>query len=436
MSKLPLIIEREFIARVRNRTFVIMTFVSPLVIVGAIAVISWLSQVNKDETKKIAIVDETGLFAKDFDVINGITFVDYSAVPIEIAKDTVISNELYGLLYVPKKSNAKNIANSIQLFADESPDFRTLRSIEKVFEEKLTEQNYKDFQLDISAINQAKTEVDIQIQDFSGEKTSKIANLVKMAFGGIAGYLLLMFVVIYGNMVMRSVIEEKTNRIIEIIISSVKPFQLLLGKIIGTTLAGISQFIIWVIIGGLLLVGIQYFLGIEAQPDTLEQVSEIANQTGEGQQEKIKLIVQDILKLPLVALVVLFFLYFIGGYFLYSAIYAAIGAAVDSETDSQQFMPIVVVPLVLSFYVGAFSVVENPHGIVSNIFSYIPLTSPIVMLMRVPFGVSWWEVTLSLSILVLSIIGVVWLAAKIYRVGILMYGKKPSYKELAKWLKY
>lgn len=436
MNNLPLIIEREFIARVRNKTFVIMTFVSPLVIVAAIAVISWLSQINKDETKKIAIVDETGFFAKDFDVINGISFSDYSAIPIEIAKDTVISKDLYGLLYIPKKENSASIAKSIQLFADESPDFRTLRSIEKVFEEKLTEQNYRDFKLDISAINRAKTEVDIQIEDFSGEKTSKMANVIKMLFGGVAGYLLLMFVVIYGNMVMRSVIEEKTNRIIEIIISSVKPFQLLLGKIIGTTLAGISQFIIWVIIGGLLLFGIQYFLGIETQPDTLEQVNEIANQTGEGQQEKIQLIVQDILKLPLISLVILFFLYFIGGYLLYSAIYAAIGAAVDSETDSQQFMPIVVVPLILSFYVGAFSVVENPHGIISHIFSYIPLTSPIVMLMRVPFGVSWWEVTISLTILVISIVGVVWLAAKIYRVGILMYGKKPTYKELLKWLKY
>jgi len=248
----------------------------------------------------------------------------------------------------------------------------------------------------------------------------------------LAGYLLMMFIIIYGNMVMRSVIEEKTNRIIEIIISSVKPMQLMMGKILGTSFAGILQFLIWVLLGGVLLLVATSVFGIDPQPTGVDP-SVIVQ---ENNPQEIQLLIQDILKLPLLTLVFSFFIYFIGGYFLYSSIYAAIGAAVDSETDSQQFMLPIILPLMLGIYVGFFAVIENPHGTVSTIFSMIPLTSPIVMLMRIPFGVPWWEVLISILLLIGSIIFMVWFAGKIYRIGILMYGKKPSYKELFKWLKY
>ena len=230
---------------------------------------------------------------------------------------------------------------------------------------------------------------------------------------------------------MRSVIEEKTNRIIEVIISSVKPFKLMMGKIMGTTLAGITQFMIWLIIGGGLLTFLTLYLGLDATaPST--PVGNMAT----TDLDKIELIVLDILNLPLLKLAGFFLIYFIGGYFLYSSIYAAIGAAVDSETDTQQFMLPIIMPLMLAIYVGFFAVIENPDGSVATLFSMIPLTSPIVMLMRIPFGVVWWQLALSVSILVASFIFTVWFGSKIYRVGILMYGKKPTYKEILKWIKY
>ncbi|AXT53255.1 ABC transporter permease [Aquimarina sp. BL5] len=431
-SNLQLIIKREFISRVRNRTFVVMTFLSPLIVVGMIALITWLTTINNDEIKKVAFIDETELFISDLKNTDEVQYVNYSNYDIEVAKDSVISKKLYGLLYIPKKSTNKELSESIQFYAEESPNFSVLNTLERIIANKLTNQNYKAEGLNLEAIENSKARINIQIENFSGEKTSKMSNYVKMAFGGIAGYLLMMFIIIYGNMVMRSVIEEKTNRIIEIIISSVKPMQLMMGKILGTSFAGILQFLIWVLLGGVLLLIATSLFGMDPQPVGVDP--SIALQG--NNQEEIQLLIQDILKLPLLTLVLSFFVYFIGGYFLYSSIYAAIGAAVDSETDSQQFMLPILLPLMLGIYVGFFAVIENPHGTVSTVFSMVPLTSPIVMLMRIPFGVPWWEILISIVLLIGSIIFMVWFAGKIYRIGILMYGKKPSYKELFKWLKY
>jgi ABC-2 type transport system permease protein len=245
----------------------------------------------------------------------------------------------------------------------------------------------------------------------------------------------MMFIVIYGNMVMRSVIEEKTNRIIEIIISSVKPFQLMMGKIIGTSLAGILQFLIWAIIGLGLFLGASLFFGVNLGP-----TSKVPPEVMQAAQQEIastaQLYLAELWNLPIGTLLTCFVIYFIGGYFLYSSFYAAIGAAVDNETDSQQFLLPIIMPLILGVYIGFFTVINDPHGTVATIFSIVPLTSPIVMLMRIPFGVPLWQILLSIVLLFGTFLLVVWFASKIYRVGILMYGKKPSWKELYKWLKY
>ncbi len=433
MSNLKLIIRREFIARVRNKTFVVMTFLSPLIFVGMIGLITWLTSLSKDEVHEIALLDETGVFEPYFKNSKGMSYIQYSDLSLNDAKDSVIAKDLYGLLYIPKNKSNKELEKAIQFYAEEAPNIDVLQRIEKIISEELTHQNFEKEGVDVAVIESSKAKVDIQIENFLGEKTSKISNYVKMFFGGLAGYLLLMFVVIYGNMVMRSVIEEKTSRIIEVIISSVKPVQLMIGKILGTTLAGVLQFFIWVIIGSVLFVGASFYLGVELQPESTVQVSEVLQEEVNNQAQ---LIFQDISNLPLVSLTILFLIYFIGGYFLYSSIYAAIGAAVDSETDSQQFMLPIIVPLMLAFYVGVFAVIENPHGTVSTVFSMIPLTSPIVMLMRVPFGVDWWQILISILLLFGSIWFMVIFAAKIYKIGILMYGKKPSYREIYKWLKY
>ena len=431
MNNLKLIIQREYLARVRNKTFIVMTFLSPLILVGMFSLIAYLSMLNNSEKHTIAVKDDSGLFEGEFENKEEIDFVDVSAISLEDAKLLVKEKEYYGVLFIPDTKNSKELAQSIRFFGKEAPSIGILKQIERTISKNLTTRERIARGLDISEIESAEAKVNIQIENFEGKRTSKMSNYVKMIFGGAAGYLLMMFIIIYGNMVMRSVIEEKTNRIIEIIISSVKPIQLMLGKIVGTSLAGITQFSIWVVLGTVLLFITSSLTGmnlLEAQPqmETIEQAS-----NGEIQQ-----LIIDIANLPMLTLIISFLVYFIGGYFLYSSIYAAIGAAVDSETDTQQFMFPIILPLMLGIYVGFFSVIENPHGTVSTIFSMIPLTSPIVMLMRIPFGVPWYELVISLIILFVTNAGVVWLAAKIYRVGILMYGKKPTYKELYKWIKY
>ncbi|WP_459212925.1 ABC transporter permease [Aquimarina rhabdastrellae] len=432
MSNLKLVMQREFIARVRNKTFVIMTFLSPLIFVGMISLIVWLTTMNNEEVHKVAFIDQSDLFASEFKDGETLEYINYSQYTLERAKDSVKKNKYEGLLFIPK--TISQLEKNIEFYTEDSPNLGIIEAIEDIVSKRLTKLNYEKEGLDVATIKAAKAKVALQIENFSGKKTSKLSNYIKMFFGGVAGYLLMMFIIIYGNMVMRSVIEEKANRIIEIIISSVKPMQLMMGKILGTSLAGIVQFIIWVILGGILMTVLTTMIDIDPQQIAASQ--EAMQEIETDNMDQIRLILSDIWALPLTSLIISFLVYFIGGYFLYSAIYAAIGAAVDSETDSQQFMLPIILPLMLGIYVGFFSVIENPHGTVATVFSMIPLTSPIVMLMRIPFGVPWWEIAISILILLGTIFGIIWFAAKIYRIGILMYGKKPTYKELFKWLKY
>ena len=431
MKNLSLIIKREFNSRVRNKSFIIMTLLSPIILVGMIFLVVYLSGLNNEEKRSITILDKTEQLYSTLESTDNLEFETLTGVDLEAAKILTKEGSHYGLLYIPKVGDLSEMDKNIQFFSDESPNISAIRYMEKSLSSKVTNLKLIEAGVDLSKIESSDTVVNIQVENYKGEQTSKMASIIKAIFGGAAGYLLMMFIIIYGNMVMRSVIEEKTNRIIEIIISSVKPFQLMMGKIIGTSMAGVAQFLIWVVLGSILLFVATTVFGLDmssSQAATAEAVTANAS--------TMENIMYTIEQLPLLLLTVSFLVFFIGGYFLYSSIYAAIGAAVDNETDTQQFMFPIIIPLMLAMYVGFFAVIENPHGTVAVIFSYIPLTSPIVMLMRIPFGVAWWEILVSVLILFVTFASVVWFAAKIYRVGILMYGKKPTYKELFKWLKY
>ncbi|MFY0481898.1 ABC transporter permease [Flavobacterium sp. PLA-1-15] len=434
MSILSLIIKREFIAKVRNKSFIVMTFLSPLLFVGLAAFVGYLSTMKSD-VKEIVIHDESNLFVKDFKNSEEYHYLNLTNVDLKTLKDSIVSERYEGLLYIPKIEDNKALSSKIQYISNESPSMSFIEDVEEIIAQKLTTSNFQKAGLDTLAIKNAEAKVSINLTKATGEETVKGLNEIKVGIGAAFGYLIMMFIVIYGNMVMRSVIEEKTNRIIEIIISSVKPFQLMMGKIIGTSLAGVLQFAIWAVIGGTLFLVASSLLGIEmgSAASTAPQMMpgsdvEFAN--------KAQLYVNEFLNLPLLTLILSFIVYFIGGYFLYSSIYAAIGAAVDNETDSQQFLLPIILPLMLGVYVGFFSVLSEPHGTVATVFSMIPLTSPIVMLMRIPFGVPWWQLLISVLLLFGTFFFVVWFASKIYRVGILMYGKKPTWKELYRWLKY
>ena len=401
-----------------------MTFVSPLIIVAFALIIGFLTDVNsKSNAKDILILDESGLF--------GTTFTDTETIHYEYLKDKtlqearaeVLETSKYGLLYIPKEETAQKA-----FYSEESPSLSLVNELTGALEKTLFQYNLTQKGIDKAEIDSARTKITLQMENFTGEKTSEFDNVMKIAIGGVAGYLIFMFIIIYGNMIMRSVIEEKTNRIVEIIISSVKPFQLMLGKIIGTSLAGLTQFAIWLIIGGVLFALAPSLFQVDTPTATqamaaTESHSEISN------------IIAALYHFPFLETSGVFLLFFVGGYLLYSSLYAMVGAMGDNETDTQQFLMPILIPLMLAFYVGMFSVIEEPHGTISVVFSYIPLTSPVVMLMRIPFGVAWWEVLISLLLLYITFFLVIKIASKIYRIGILMYGKKPTYKEVWKWLK-
>lgn len=432
MSKLTLIIKREFIAKVRNKSFIVMTFLSPLLFVGIAVFVGYLSQMKAD-LKTIAIHDETGRFANQFKSNEEYKYVNLSKVDLKILKDSILNESYEGLLVIPNDTNSVSLQKKIQYVSNDSPNFSFIQKMQNVISKKITAENFKQDNLDTLAYKKAEAKVVINVTKSSGEETLKLINEVKIGIGGAFGYLIMMFIVIYGNMVMRSVIEEKTSRIIEVIISSVKPFQLMMGKIIGTSLAGVLQFLIWAIIGLVLYFGISIVFGVQMNSKVPTLTSEQVEIAKTFSIENLKLYLNEI---PLLSMIICFIIYFIGGYFLYSSFYASIGAAVDNETDSQQFLLPIIMPLILGVYIGFFTVMNDPHGTIATVFSMIPLTSPIVMMMRIPFGVPWWQIALSMTILFGTFLGVVWFASKIYRVGILMYGKKPTWKELYKWLKY
>ncbi|PHR74048.1 MAG: ABC transporter permease [Lutibacter sp.] len=439
MNKLLLIIKREFIAKVRNKTFVIMTFLSPLLMIGMIALVAFLTKNSLEQKRTVTYIDASHLFSSDnFKEDKTIKFINLSDVDLETAKIITQESNHYGLLYIPKKSEVDELSKNIQFFSENSPNMILIADLESVISAKLQTIKRKNLGIDIEKLKASKINVDMQLSNFSGERTSKLINGLKMGFGIGAGYLLMMFVIIYGNMVMRSVIEEKTSRIIEIIISSVKPFYLMLGKVIGTASAGLLQFFIWSVVLSILMLIASVVFGVEMSSNisTMQVPSEQMEMMKSTMEGEIQLLISEVLKLPLFTMFFMFLFYFLGGYLLYSSIFAAIGAAVDNETDTQQFMLPVILPLMLGVYVGFSSVIGDPHGTVATVFSMIPFTSPIVMLMRIPFGVPWWQIAISMLLLIVTFVGVIWFAAKIYRVGILMYGKKPSYKELYKWLKY
>lgn len=435
MNHLPLIIKREYLTKIRNKSFVVMTFLSPFIFVGIFALVAYLSSLNNDTVRIISVLDESGLFNDEFNNSPHTQYRILENVSLEEAKKEAEIKEIYGLLYIPKTENLESLSKKITFYSEDSPSLSMMGDINDMLETKVNTLKLKEAGIDSETIKSLHININTNQETFQGKETSKLGSGLKLAFGGAAGYLLFMFIIIYGNMIMRSVIEEKTSRVIEVIISSVKPRVLLLGKIFGTTLAGITQFLVWVVLILVLMTVVTSVFGIDPSAGSPSQ-QVIENTVDGGTQQVLHDIMLEINNLPITNLIVMFILFFVGGYLLYASMYASVGAAVDSETDTQQFMMPILMPLILAVYVGFFTVIDNPHGTVSQVFSYIPFTSPVVMLMRIPFGVPLWQQLVSVVILFATFGGMVWFAAKIYRVGILMYGKKPTYKEIFKWLKY
>lgn len=428
MNKIWLIVKREYLIKIRNKSFLVMTFVMPLAVIFISFLIGFLTSLNNEKVREIFVLDTTSLFSESFKNTSRMQYQYFSQGSLIDLKKQAQQENAYCLLYIQQKENSQN-PFSVKLFSQDSPSVNIINEITSDLRKSVLNQALKERNINPKEIEALQKNLDIQVENYSGEKSSNLASVIKFIFGGLAGYLLMMFIIIYGNMIMRSVIEEKTNRVVEIIISSVKPIQLMLGKIIGTALVGISQVLMWLIIGGILMTFLTTFLGVS--PSDTPPIPNMES----GVNQMISDFLIEFFKFPIMKLIISFFIFFIGGYLLYSSLYTAIGAAVDNETDTQQFLFPVMLPLILAIYIGGFTLSDDPHGQVSVVFSYIPFTSSITMLMRIPFGVSWSEILTSAVLLYATFFFVLWISSKIYHIGILIHGKKVSYKDLYKWLR-
>jgi len=435
MNHTRLIIAREYLTQVKNKKFIIITLSIPFLIVGLGLFISFLSNVNSDSIKNITVVDNSGIFENSLLSTDTVKFSFLENLDEEEAKMISQDKNDDVLIFIPSVMDIKNIdyvelSKSIKLISEDSPSLTLISSIESKLEKILTDLNYTSSGLDLETIKESKIYINLVQVSFEGEESTKIDGILKMGFGFLLGMLLYMFVFIYGSMILRSVLEEKTSRIIEIIISSVKPTQLMMGKIVGTSLVAFTQIFIWTALTLVVSTLVSSIFGVSTSELNSLDVSDAQVNSG------IQTFFSALFNLPLLNIFIAFVFFFISGLFLYGSLFAAVGAAVDSETDANQFMFPLSMPLIIGLYVGIFTVSEDPSGTIPTIFSHIPFTSPIVMMMRIPYGVPIYEQLISLSILVATFFAIVWFAAKIYRVGILMYGQKPSYKDLYKWLKY
>jgi ABC-2 type transport system permease protein len=424
MNKLFLIIKREYLSRVRKKSFIIMTLLTPLFMIG-IFVIPTLLAINNDDTSTVAVIDENDFNEFNLSSGKGLEYIDLNELDFKQNKATLIDTYDF-LLHIPKVDSMQQIENRIEVYSENQMSLSVKQNIESQIDRLLTNLNLINNGIDIDKIKKSESNTSLKtyIVDEQGENTRGNSE-ASFGIGLVGGFLIYIFIFMYGTMVMRSVIEEKTNRIVEIIISSVKPFELMLGKIISVALVGLSQFAMWVILGMVFLLIANGILSTDIDISTIN-----SNEAALSSE-----ISASLMALPLKTLLITFIIYFLGGYLLYGSLFAAIGSASDQETDSQQFIVPITIPLILSFILVQI-VIDNPHSGLAYWLSMIPFTSPIIMIARIPFGVPIHELILSVSLLIMGFLFTTWIAAKIYRVGILMYGKKISYKELWKWLKY
>jgi len=446
MNKIFLIIQREYLTRIRKKSFIVMTVLGPLIFAAFLFVPAWLATLEDKEIKTIAVVDSTNIFTNVLPETDYIKFFYLQDVSVENIRKTFKESGYSAVLFIPQNILA---SSSIILYSDKQPGLSTKMHISNSIEkeiEKLKLSTYEISDLD-KILKSIRTNINLRSivwTEEGGEKESYTE--LSMVIGYASGMLIYFFIFLFGAQVMRGVIEEKTSRIVEVIITSVKPFQLMMGKIIGVGLTGLTQFILWVILTLTIVTVAQKAFFPDIRKTSAEQVlaSDILSSSGENLQEvKLEESKTDMLEkvyssldsAHLAYILGMFVFFFLAGYLLYASFFAIIGSAVDNEADTQQFMLPVTVPLIAAIFI-MINAINNPEGNLAFWFSIIPLTSPVVMMVRIPFGVDVWELSLSAGLLILTFIVTTWMAGKIYRTGILMYGKKVTYKELWKWLRY
>ena len=412
MNKILIIIQREYLTRVKKKSFLLLTLLMPFIFAALIFVPIWLASFQGDEVKTVFVVDRTGQYDS---LLTDCGNYRFTSVPDE--QNSFYSDESPAEAVVVISGNLLENPEAVSINSSKTVPVDLLQIVSNAVNEKVRSDKLARYdvpQID-SILVDAQSTVNVRTVMKNEEGNEKFSSTdVAMGAGFIFTMLIYFFVTTYGALVMQSVMEEKTNRIVELMVSSVKPFQLLMGKIVGIALVGFTQLLFWGVI-------VAVALGVAQAMDSLP--------------EQVALIFSAIGELPLFELTTLFVVYFIGGYLLYASIFAAVGASVNAQEDSQQFVVPIVLILLFGFYAALYSV-ENTDGPLAFWTSLIPITSPIVMMVRIPFGVPLWQELLSVGILFATAIAFVWLSGRIYRIGILMYGKKPSIKEMLRWTRY
>jgi len=433
MNKVLLVIKREYLARVRKKSFLLATLLTPLIFPAILGVFLWisLSDDGEEALKIIEVVDDSGQF---FLESNGQHAFSYSDISAEEAKSMVKEGRRFGYLYIPPIDLTD--PQGIVYYSMKNPSMGFVEHLEKELKRKIEEIRLYDSGIDPEVISSLKTDVSVQsiTIEAGGEEKVSVAG-VNYAIGFVLGILIYTFIFVYGTQIMQGVIEEKSSRIIEILVSSIKPFQLMLGKIIGIGAVGLTQFLIWIVLIATVSTIVMGYFGMQMPQ---QQALEMANPEAAramAQSSDFVHIMQVIQGIDFVQLVLTFLFYFLGGYLLYGAFFAAIGAAVDSPSDAQQFMFPVTIPLMASYFGLFIFILDDPGSNVSFWLSVIPFTSPIAMVGRASFGIPAMELILSMVMLIAGFLFTTWLAAKIYRIGILVHGTKVNYKTLWKWLK-
>ena len=436
MNKIGLIIKREYLTRVRKRSFLILTFLGPI-LMAAIYIIPIMLALNSSaDHLRIAVVDESHWFEDRFTDNTEHTFVTMPGQPIDSVKELVKSGVFDMALYVPPTQ--LNIPSNAVVYSIRQVPMDVETYISSVMRKEIEDQKLMAKGVDPEIVSAVKTTVNLQVMrmDENGNEKETFTK-VQFTLGIILSMLVYMFIIFFGGQVMQGVSEEKTNRIIEVIVSSVKPFQLMMGKIIGVSLVALTQFVLWILLTGTLYFGFTAFLGLSS-PELLSSGTVMSQEITANDvmnNESVQNILQIVHSIDFGTIIMSFLIFFILGYLLYATLYAAIGSLVDNNTDAQQFTLPVTVPLMVAI-ISSFYIVNNPDGSASVWLSMIPFTSPISMMVRIPFGVPIWQIVVSVVLLAGTFVLMTWVAAKIYRTGILMYGKKLTYKEIFKWLKY
>ncbi len=438
MNKIWLIIQREFLTRVQKKSFLIATILVPLifpVIIGGLIYIM-VQEAESAKADTVQVVDESGKFT--FENTRTFTFVQLN-MPLDQAKKVYNETQDFALLYIPPFEINK--PEGLVIYTQENPSIEKVNDLESALEERVRDLKLEEYKIDKETLKSLKTNISlkqINLSETGEEKSSSSGLLYGLGFG--LGILIYMFVLIYGIQIMQGVIDEKTSKIVEVIVSSVKPFQLMLGKIIGIASVGVVQFLIWIILISVLSTGVLGYFGLKMpQKHAMEQVTKKFESNDEmkeamdQQNSKVNDLLGNISEIPFGKIAFVFIFYFLGGYLLYGALFAAVGSAVDSIQESQQFQFPITLPLLIGYFGLFMFILRDPHGSISFWLSVIPFTSPVAMVGRIAFGVPAWELALSMVLLIGGFILTTWIAGRIYRVGILMSGTKVSYKVLAKW---